>query len=408
MSDFIPPADADKFNLDDDVNAAETQQPTATTVAANSDDYNSAVTEDEEDAYSSIGHNAVQNIPQPPDDNLPRYGLSGLLPISLMKMTGNNSWADFNRKDRAGRTIINFNWYPAFTLVPIFGGSFQIPYENKPTYSDEPVQAAQFDLNKFEKDPHETFTQAVRSARECSEIFLRENRSSGCAVLHSLTGYNAGEADKGFSSARRLVETILPVRDRSVFPETTRVRAGVVFKGPFLDTLLADVKANGLKRLEAAGYSIDPQGIAYKCYQEIRKVLSDGEQRANAFVDETEAEIRKPDGLKRTYDPPDLETYDAPVSTDLYCLAHVDRVELDNKQLRASENIGREIANPMTEFVREMRDALKAQPAVPAGAIPVDQVESMIQSAVSATRDQLSKEFDEKLKAATAAKGKKD
>jgi hypothetical protein len=411
MSEFDP-AEADNFNLDDDVNGTgvnqlKDEQPTREAASGTQQDYDSSIQEEEEDAYDAIGENAVVNQPQEPDDNLPRYAMSGLLPISLMKQVGNNSWCDFNKRDAAGRTIVNFNWYPAFTLIPIFGGSFEIPFENRPTYSDDPIPPAPFQMKAFEDSLKDVSTKAIRSAKQCADIFTRENKSSGGIILHALTGYHASDADKGFGAARQLVETILPVRDRSVFPVTDRVRAGVPFKGPFLDDLLSDVKRNGLKRLNAAGLSTEPGSVPFRCYQEIRSLLSNGDKRANAFIDESEAEMKKADGIKRGYDPPDLETYDAPVSTDLYCLAHVDRVEVDNKQLRASQNIGEQIADPISLAVNTMTEAIKemrqAPAAVPAGAIPESQVQSMIAQAIAATRDELSKEFDEKLKAATAS-----
>jgi hypothetical protein len=82
-------------------------------------------------------------------------------------------------------------------------------------------------------------------------------------------------------------------------------------------------------------------------------VLLKGIQMANTFLNDTEAEMKSKDGVKHMYDVPNLEVEDAPVPTDLYCLAHTDRIELDDKQLHASATIGSEIAQPMTNAVEE-------------------------------------------------------
>jgi hypothetical protein len=364
MSEFNP-AEADqnneKFSLDGDVNVAEAQphfrgarQASAPEYQETTGDYDTEIHgEFDNDAYdASIGFNAIENVAPEPDDAYPRYGLSGLLPINLMKQNGNNSWADFNKK-LLGRTIVNFNYYPAFTIIPIFGGSFDIPFECLPTHASEPIKPAPFDFDSFMQQPQQGISKVDRTAKQCADIFLMENRSSGGGVLYSLVGYHVRDTDKGFAAARKLVETILPYRDRTIFPVSERVKAGVVFKGPFLDELLDNLKAEGISRLRAAGYDTSPDSPEMKCYAEIRHILSNGEKRAHAFLDETEAEIKKPDGLKRAYDPPDLETYDAPVSTDLYCLAQTNRIEADMRQLRASENIGTSLADPMTKPSRK-------------------------------------------------------
>jgi hypothetical protein len=337
----------------------------------------------------SIGVNAVRNVAPESNDDHPRFAMSGLLPISLFRQCGNNSWGDFNRKDAEGRTIQNFDYYPAFVLIPIFGGNFHIPYENVPTESDDITKAEAFDFDTFTKSPRKGYSEVTRTPKQCAEIFMKENRRSGGRVLDSLTGYQRHDRDRGYGAARRLVETILPYRDRQLLPETSRERGGVRFRGPFLDELLAFVKSNGLKRLEAAGYSTEFDSVSYRCYQEIVKLLTDAISAATTLVDETEAEIKNPQEIKKGYDPPNLEIPNAPVSTDLYCLAHIDRVELEMKQLRASENIGSSLADPMTKAIHAMTaiaEKMNVPPQVPANAISREEAEAMIRTAVEETR----------------------
>src|SRR6185369_5198113 len=79
-------------------------------------------------------NNVLSNAPQMPDDSLPRYAMSFLLPIALMNMAHADKYGDFNFKDpRTGFNKTNLNWYPAFELMPLYGVEVDVPFENFPT-----------------------------------------------------------------------------------------------------------------------------------------------------------------------------------------------------------------------------------------------------------------------------------
>lgn len=358
-------------------------------------DYNTAL--DAPDDDPSLDLNAVENVPKEIADNLPRFAMCGLLPVPLYRQMGNNSYGDFNKKDADGRTIINYNYYPPFTIMPLFGGDFNIPYENQPTESSSPIDPAPFDFNTFKSQPANGFSKLQRNPKQCADTYLREVRFSGGYVFECLIGYHANDPDKGLAACRRLIELILPVRDREVFPVTRRIRDGVAFDGPFLDELLAFVIHHGLQRIEDAHLSEQEMEVGMQLHREIRLLLSNGNKLANSFLNETESEMRNPQEIKKSYDPPNLEVSDAPVSTDLYCLAHTNRIELDNKQLQMSENIGKASSDPLNKTLEKLTEiAAGMSQNVPSqkDVMTMDQVEELM----SRQRAEMSKEFDEKLK----------
>src|SRR5207253_679522 len=116
-----------------------------------------------------------------------------------------------------------------------------------------------------------------------------------------------------------------------------RIKNGVAFKGPFLDEILEFVNTEAAKRVHRSGLSKSDKEIGFAVVMEVQKLLRDGLSKANGLLNESESEMQDPkDRIKTTYDQPNLEVANAPVATDLYCLAHTDRVEIDNKQLKAS------------------------------------------------------------------------
>lgn len=363
-------------------------------------DYNTALdTADDSMNDPSLVLNAVDNVPKEIDDNLPRFAMSGLLPISLYRQMGNNSYGDFNKKDAAGRTIINYNYYPPFTIMPLLGGTFNIPYENQPSESDVPVQPEPFNFSAFISQPKNGYTSLKRSPKQCAETFMREARFSGGYVFNCLVGYHAHDDDKGLGAVRKLVDLLLPVRNPDIFPVTRRIKNGVAFTGPFLDELLSFVVKDSLQQLENAGLSDAEFQKGEELHREIRLLLQNGIKLANGFLNETESEIRNTHEIKKSYDPPNLEVSDAPVSTDLYCLAHTNRIEIDDKQLRASENIGKGMADPMTKAVDRLTDiaemmANKPEGVPTKGVMTMDQVEELMRR----QREEMSAEFDLKLK----------
>ena len=126
---------------------------------------------------------AVKNSVVDVDEHLPRFGLSLLLPIALYRQNGNNSYCDVNRKDpNTGFNQVNFNYYPPFRILPLVGGTFNIPAENLPDISSEPTQPAEFDFGEFQRNPRQSRGTIDRSARECSEIFMRETEESGSFI----------------------------------------------------------------------------------------------------------------------------------------------------------------------------------------------------------------------------------
>lgn len=374
--------DLDEGVLDD--------EPNQTTRKGNPEAFDSADYDD-----PSMVDNVVRNQIVPDTDLLPRYAVSFLLPISLFRQNGNNSFGDYNPKDpNTGANTVNFNYYPPFRIMPIVGGTFNIPFEMKSTESKEPTKSAAFDFNDFMKSPPAGFDKAVRNAKECSEIYERENRSSGGRIIHTLTGYHQHDADKGVQAARYLVGLLLPVRDEDQLPVTERLRNGILFKGPFLDEIYEWVVANGVKVIQADKVlSPADKETAMKVVREIRKHLQDGANIANKMLDETEAEIRNPDETKKSYDLPDLETDDPPVSTDLYCLAHTKRIEIANQQLAASETIGKGLSDPMTAALNKMTEVVEKFGSVPAS-VPA-QKDVM-------TPDQVSKLLDDQAATLTA------
>ncbi len=329
----------------------------------------------------SIGMNALANAPKPSTDELPRFAMSFLLPIPLYRMHGNNSYGDFNPKNERGQNRVNHNYYPPFAIMPLMGGDFTIPFEPHVTVSENEPKPEPFNEQTFLTNPPSGFSSIRRSPRECADIYLRETQSLGGTVIHSLTGYHVTDEDRGLKACKDLLEVIMPSRTPDVMPSTTRVKNGVPFKGPFLDELLLFVKQNGISRLSAAGYNVsDLTSIPIKVYNEVLAYLNTNIQRANRILNATEAEMKNPSEIKKSYDAPNLEIPEAPVSVDLYCLAHTDRTEIDDKQLKASENIGRGFNEPMVEAVRQMTEAVtKMGGGVPTqGVLTMEQVQTMM------------------------------
>ena len=333
----------------------------------------------------SLIDNTIENVVKRDDDMLPRYGVSVLLPLPLYRQNGNNSYCDVNKKDpRTGANVVNFNYYPPFRILPLVGGTFNIPFENFPTESNEPTKAAPFDYGEFMSRPRGGFSEINRSPKNCADIFDRETRASGGRIIHSLTGYHQFDADHGVKAASRLLELLMPVRNEELLPATTRKRNGIIFKGPFLDEIFDYVVNKSLDVIEATDQLNDVEKVvAVNVQREIRRHLQDGINKANKMLDETEAEIRNPNEIKKSYDPPNLEYDDAPVSTDLYCLAHVNRIELDNRQLAASETIGKGLSDPMTAALDRFTDIMKANgvaTTVPTkGVMTIEQVNELLE-----------------------------
>lgn len=365
-------------------------------------------TDSEETTYTDVAEDAsladiaAQNAPTVEDDNYPRYAMSALLPICLFRQNGNNSFGDFNKKGPDGKNIVNHNYFPAFQLIPLFGGSFPIPYEHHPTESQEPVTPAPFNYNAHQTE-RTGYDRLTRSPRQCADVFLNETRGSGGQIFQSLIGYHVSDPDRGFNAARTLLKIVFPVHDRDIFPVEMRKKGGVPFKGPFLDQLLEYVIDNAVDAVSAANLSPADEAVGMKLALEVRKVLQTGMKLANIFVDETEAEIRDPEGRKQTYDQPNLDVDDAPVSTDLYCLAHLNRTEADLKQIEAAKHIGAESAVGITEAVKSIDRLAQSMAAsnvpqtVPANVMTIEEVKALL--------DAQEARFDEKLKAAAAGAG---
>lgn len=345
---------------------------------------------------------AAQNAPEVSDENFPRYAMSFFLPVPLYRMHGNNAFGDFNPKDERGRNAVNYNYFPPFALMPLYGGRFEIPYEPQPTESDEPVKPAEFDYSAFMKQPKNGVSSVYRSPKKCAEFFALAHGSWGGNILNALTGFHITDKDRGLRAARAIVDIVLPVRNENIFPPSVRIKNGVEFSGPFLDELLDFVVKNSLHRINEANLSDADTLVAKQVYQEIRNYLTLAVQLANRTLNETEAEINDPKGLKRTYDPPDLTVQDAPVATDLYALAHTNRVELDMKQLTASENIGKGLSDPMLEVAQQMKqfvEKMGTPSQVPSNVMSLDEVKKMLDQ----QREEMMKEFEEKMKSFAAS-----
>lgn len=362
----------------------------------------------DEGALSDI---AAENAPQATNDEWPRFAMSGLLPVPLHRQIGNNSFGDFNKKGPSGENLVNYSFYPAFELMPMFGGTFNIPYENRPTESQEPIAAAPFDYTSFIRQPVNGYTTITRNASQCANVFLLESARLGGHVFQSLIGFHINDPDRGMSACRNLARLILPVRDTQAFPPSQRVKNGVIFRGPFLDELLDFVIKNSQSLIASANLPPSDRTVAEKFAVEIQAVLRRGVQMATTILNETEAEIQNPAEIKKGYDPPNLEVEDAAVPTDLYCLAHLDRVEFDNKQLKASENIGAGLAGGMKEAVDAIRDVAErmgnTQP--PAQVPPAADImtTSQVEELLTKQREEMTAEFEDKLSKATTATTKK-
>lgn len=353
----------------------------------------------------SLITNVVENQEKKESDLLPRYGLSVLLPIPLFRQNGNNSYGDFNKKDPRGFNVINFNYYPPYRLMPLVGGTFKIPSENLPTESNEPTKPEPFDYGEFLSRPRGSFSEVNRNPLQCSDIFLRETRAWGGRVINSLTGYHQFDQDKGVSAASRLLDLLLPVRNGDVLPVTSRKRNGIVFKGPFLDEIFDFVVNRAMDVIEATDQLNDAEKrIAVAVQRELRKHLQDGVNMANKLLDETEAEMADPNGRKKSYDQPNLEVDDAPVSTDLYCLAHVNRIEVDMKQLVASENIGRGLSDPMASALDRITEVMER--TVGSGTVPTKGV--MTTEEVQQLLEENSRKMREEFQAMMAANAAPD
>lgn len=361
-----------------DLDATETQAPPFT--GGGEEAFDNSSYDD-----PSLITNAVENQEKKDSDLLPRYGLSVLLPIPLYRQNGNNSYGDFDKKDpRTGANIINFNYYPPFRLVALVGGTFNIPSENLPTTSKEPTKPEPFNYSEFLNNPRGSYSEINRTPRECAEIFDRETRPSGGRVLHSLTGYHQFDQDKGVAAASRLLELLLPVRNANALPVASRKRNGIIFKGPFLDEIFDFVVNRALDVIEETDQLNDAEKlVAVEVQRELRRHLQDGINKANKILDETENEIADPNGRKKSYDQPNLEVDDAPVSTDLYCLAHVNRIEVDMKQLVASENIGKGLSDPMAsalDRITEVMERTVGSATVPTkGVMTTEEVQQLLE-----------------------------
>lgn len=348
--------------------------------------------------------NAVKNVEEESDEKQPRFGISLLLPIPLYRQNGNNSYCDVNRKDPiTGANKVNYNYYPPFRILPLVGGTFNIPTENLPDIGAEITQPAEFDVNSFQTTPRPSRNTIERFAKECSEIFITETGESGSFILHSLTGFHQYDSDKGAKAAYDMLELFLPIRDANKLPVTQRVRAGVLFTGPFLDEINTYVRENGKRLIAESSLSDADKLTAERVLVELKQHLQSAISKATQWVNETEAEIRDPNAIKKSYDIPNLDTPDSPVPVDLYCLAHLNRTELDNQQIEASGVIGSTIANPMVDAVHEMKravDKLTERPAT----VPTEGILTMddVQKLLDAQAERLTQQFEERMAQTTA------
>lgn len=310
---------------------------------------------------------ALNNAPQMPDDSLPRYAMSFLLPIALMRMTHADKFGDFNIKDpKTGYNRINLNWYPAFELMPLYGVNVDVPFENNPSETEEMPEPSPFDIGVYTRQKGNGFSSVYRSPRQCADIALKKHKDDGLIVFESITGtirHGQGAAQEEFRLVQKLLQIIFPVKDRKLFPPMERIRGGVKFVAPFLDEMREFVAKQALIRLKN-NTNLTPfeKGIGEKLHRDLLRGVSKGLQLANTYLNETEAEMRDKDGMKKSYDAPNLELPDAPLPTDLYCLAHTNRTELDDKQLQASANIAETVADKFSDAMEKFTSFAQTLP----------------------------------------------
>lgn len=364
-------------------------------------------------------NNVLNNAPQMPDDSLPRYAMSFLLPIALMNMTHADKYGDFNIKDpRTGFNKTNLNWYPAFELMPLYGVQVDVPFENFPTETEELPSAAPFDIGMYSRQRNKGFEKVYRNPRQCADLCLKKHRDHGLIVFDSLTGtirQGQSAAEEEYKLIRKLLGIIFPIKDREAFRETYRVKNGVKFNSPFLDEMREFVQKQSLPRLLSAK-GLKPLEIetGEKLHREIMKGVAKGLQLANKFLNEVETEMQSKDGMKKTYDSPNLEVPDAPLPTELYCLAHTNRMEIDDKQLQSSANIGESIADKFSVAMDKITTIANGLPAATANA-PVmtdDEVKNLLaqqreefEERERAMEERFSRMFEERFQ--TGAAGQK-
>lgn len=305
----------------------------------------------------AVLRNVAERVQSIDDGLLPRYGISMFLPIPLYKQHGNNSYVDVNEKDPiTGANISNANYYPPFTLLPLVGGSFPIPFESDATYVNSPVVTPEPFDEKSLANP-KGFNVLIRDAKQCADTFLQQCNTIGAAMLTSLLGYRAQDPDRGVKATMELFMQVFPIHDAAFFPRDIRERGGVVFKGPFLDQIISIFSKRGYAEA-TANVPSDAKERAVALYQEIHGLLQNAAKMATTIINETEAEIKDPRGVKKTYDAPNLSVPDAPVSVDYYALAHLNRVELEFRDVEVSRQMGKSVA---AGIGREISDAFRGQ-----------------------------------------------
>lgn len=339
---------------------------------------------------------APQNAPRTNDDHLPRFAASFLQEISLYTQHGNNFIGDFNPKLPSGANARNFNYWPAFELMPIFGGTTVIPFEVGLTETDEEPKPAPFDEAEFSRSRRPITSVQIKTAKQCANTALLRFAELGLVMLDSLTGFYATEDDKGLMRAAWLYDLVLPIHDKTIFPVGdvfNRIRAGEAFRGPFLDQIQSFLRNESRQRIANANLPTFELEVARALHNEVRAGVDKGMKIAARIINVSHAEMKNPQGLKRKYDESDLETYDAPVARDLYCLAHLNISELDNRQLEASGNIGRELADGIKEALSGILPQAP-QTAAP-GAMTAEEMKIEFEIERDAMRDEHNKEMAE-------------
>lgn len=340
---------------------------------------------------AGLMRNAVANAPTIPNDRLPRYGMSFLLPLPLFDKTGHKFIGDFNPKGEDGGNTANFNYYPAFTLIAYYGGQTDIPFEKLPIYTDEVITPEPFDFGGFQTNAQKGTNILERSARECALVAQQQFADLGYKEFQSLINYHFNDPDRGLGACQNLIELVLPLENEKFFPKSARFKNGVPFNAPFLDEMDNYLPTVAMKRIMSAELREETRLIVNKLYAEIRDGVSNALKLANRILNETEGEMKNPNGARKGYDEPELRFDDAPVPTDLYCLAHTNRTELDNKQLQASTNIGKELAGSITEAFSQLRGDVPP-PTMPKDVMTTEEVQLLLER----QRDEMEKSFEEK------------
>ncbi len=358
-----------------------------------------------------------QNAEPEPDERFPRYGVSFLLPVAFQSQDGNRYIGDFNPKYTdgpfAGQNKINKSFYPAFTIMPILGGSPLIPFEKPLEFTDE-IPKGNFNPSNVPERVEEK--RQFRSARECMANAVRFFGEQGFFELSSLLGYRAFTQDVGVGAAMKLFNILLPVSDKSLFAKSRRFKAGVPFTGPFLDEVIEFIQTKSLRRLEGIEMPEDDFLQGRRLYGEILTGAQSAWKQAREILDTTHKQIK--DREKNSYDMQDLTHTGALPAVDLYCLAHLDETEADLKQLKASEDRNAELGKQMTGgFADAMKDVIKelrseTAQATPQNTLTLDEVSAMLAQQRETMLAEFRKEFgkaeeekaEEKPETKTAAK----